>query len=155
MSFRISALAKEPFAELFTLDDEQLAKRLAKRVVVDAKPGFPCRVSLRDAEIGETVILVNHEHLPARSPFRSAHAIFVSEHSRQAQLQANELPPYLQGRPIAVRGFDNDDMMIEADIAETDLLPNTIERFFANPKIEFIQLHFAKQGCFAAKVMRA
>lgn len=31
-------------------------------MIVDKKPGFPCRVSLTDADLGETVLLVPFHH---------------------------------------------------------------------------------------------
>ena len=45
MSFRIHALPSEPFAELSSLGETELAGRLVKRMGVDSCPGYPCRVS--------------------------------------------------------------------------------------------------------------
>ncbi|HTU62781.1 MAG TPA: DUF1203 domain-containing protein, partial [Polyangiales bacterium] len=77
MSFRISGLPAQPFAALFALSDQELAARDIIRMTVDRQPGFPCRVSLEDADPGESVLLLNYEHLPVASPYRSRHAIFV------------------------------------------------------------------------------
>ncbi len=77
MSFQLHALSPARFAPLFDLTDKELMNAQATRMVVDTRPGFPCRVSLADAEIGETVILVNFQHQPADSPFQAAHAILV------------------------------------------------------------------------------
>ena len=54
MSFFVIGLAPEPFAPLFALDDAALARRGAHRWTVEARPGVPCRISLEDAEPGET-----------------------------------------------------------------------------------------------------
>jgi hypothetical protein len=75
--FRIRALPIAPFAPLFDLSEDELRRRRAVRVVADRAPGFPCRVSLRDAEPGETVLLLNYEHQSADSPYRAGHAIYV------------------------------------------------------------------------------
>ncbi len=75
--FQIQALPAAPFTPLFELPEDELAARGAVRRVADAKPGFPCRVSLADAEPGETVILAHYEHQPADSPFRASHAVYV------------------------------------------------------------------------------
>jgi len=83
MSFQIHALSPAQFEPLFSLSDSELAKVRATRMIADAKPGYPCRVSLADAEIGETMILVNFEHQSADSPFRATHAIFVRENAEQ------------------------------------------------------------------------
>ncbi|MBV8909127.1 MAG: DUF1203 domain-containing protein, partial [Gammaproteobacteria bacterium] len=67
MSFQISGLGFGQFAPLVALSDHQLLARNARRVVADRHPGFPCRVSLVDAQPGERVLLVNYEHLPVTS----------------------------------------------------------------------------------------
>jgi hypothetical protein len=75
VNFRISALPAEPFEHLFGRSEQELAAQAVRRVVADRSPGFPCRVSLQDAVVGEPVLLVNHEHLPEDSPYRSRYAI--------------------------------------------------------------------------------
>ncbi len=71
MSFRFSGLSPDPFAPLFALSDSELAGRGMTRVVADSKPGYPCRVSLEDAEPGERLILLPFEHQPAHSPYKA------------------------------------------------------------------------------------
>lgn len=56
MSFQIVWLSPPSFAALFTMDDAERQSRRAVRMLADRKPGFPCRVSLSDAEVGEEVI---------------------------------------------------------------------------------------------------
>ena len=75
--FTVLGLSPDSFQALFELSDDELEKRRAKRYIADSKPGFPCRVSLQDAEAGDEVILTNFIHLPSESPYRSTHAIFI------------------------------------------------------------------------------
>jgi len=79
MAFRIHALPAQPFREYFTMTTRELAERRACLMRVGENPGLPCSVSLQDARLGETVLLVNHEHQPAATPFRDSHAIFVGQ----------------------------------------------------------------------------
>jgi hypothetical protein len=73
MSFRIRGLPADHFNRLFTLSDEELAEHHAvRRIADDRRPGYPCRVSLTDSEPGDELLLVNYEHLPVDSPYRSA-----------------------------------------------------------------------------------
>lgn len=65
MAFRIHGLDPVQFGHLAALSDEELTSLGARRYVVDAKPGFPDRIEVRDLEIGETAILLNYEHQPA------------------------------------------------------------------------------------------
>jgi hypothetical protein len=155
VSFRISALPVEKFRHLFGQPDETLAAHGAIRCIADTRPGFPCRVSLQDAEIGEQVLLVNYEHLPAASPYRSRYAIYVREHASQAHPEVNEVPQQLRSRLLSVRAFDAQAMLNEADVLDGSQLEAAIERMFANPRVAFLHLHNAKPGCYAARVDRA
>src|SRR5512140_172887 len=111
MSFVVTALPAEPFRPLFGLTDEALAERGVIRRTVDAKPGFPCRVSLEDAEPGETVLLLNYEHQSADTPFRASHAIYVREDAVQARLAKDEAPQLFRHRVMSLRAFSEAGMM--------------------------------------------
>jgi hypothetical protein len=155
MSFRISALPTARFKPLFALSDEELATRGAMRRIVDKCPGFPCRVSLVDAQVGEVVLLTNYEHQTASSPYRASHAIFVRENAREARPQVGEVPQVLRSRLLSVRGFDEKGMMIDADVVDGRAIEPSIERLLANGTISYLHLHNAKPGCYAARVDRA
>ena len=154
MSFQILAISNDRFSHLFGLDDEVLVKQGVQRKVVDCSPGFPCRVSLQDAEVGETVLLMNYEHQPVSSPFRSSHAILVRESAVQANLEANEIPAMFEHRLLSVRAFNDKGMMIDADVVEGECVEPLIERLFANVLTEYLHIHYARPGCYAALVER-
>ena len=63
--FQISALPSERFSHLYGLSDEDLDAAGVVVRVADAKPGYPCRVTLRDAEPGTRMLLLNYEHQDA------------------------------------------------------------------------------------------
>lgn len=155
MTFRITGLPLSHFAALFPLSDQQLAARDAARVVADRKPGFPCRVSLQDAEIGESLILLSYEHLPVASPYRSRHAIYVREAATEAHLEVNEVPTLLRSRLLSLRAFDDKGMMRDAEVAPGTAIERVIEHMFASPAVEYLHIHNAKPGCYAARVDRA
>ena len=154
MSFRITGLSPRPFQHLFGLPDEQLAKHGARRYVADSTPGYPDRIELRDAEAGETLILVNYVHQPADTPYRASHAIFVLEGAETAYDRVNEVPEAMRLRQISLRAFDADDMMVDAELAKGAEVATVIERFFADPNIAYIHAHYAKHGCYAARIDR-
>jgi hypothetical protein len=155
MDFQITGLPLAPFAPLFALSDAELGKHDVVRQVADKRPGFPCRVSLRDAEPGEKVLLLNYEHLPVTSPYRSRHAIFVRENAAEARLEVNEIPEVLRTRLLSLRGFDNAGMMRAADVVHGREIQPVIEQMLGDWKIDYIHVHNAKPGCFAARVDRA
>ena len=155
MSFRIVGLPVAPFAPLFGLDDHELAARGVVRRIADQRPGFPCRVSLRDADPGESVLLLNYEHQPVPGPYRSRHAIYVREYADECTPDINVIPQALSSRLLSVRAFDASGMMVEADVVAGDAVAPVINRQFANRAAEYLHLHNAKPGCFAARVIRA
>ena len=65
------------------------------------------------------------------------------------------LPPVLERRPIALRGFDGAGMLMDAALA----MPGDVARqkgvLFEREEIAYIHAHNAAYGCFAAAVQRA
>ena len=155
MTYRVRGLSPELFRHLFGLSDAELATHGAHRCIADSKPGFPDRIELRDAEPGESLLLVNHVHQPADTPYRSSHAIFVLEGAGEAYDGVGVVPEVMRLRPLSLRAFDREDMMVDADLVQGYEADEVISRFFADPKIEYIQAHYAKRGCFAARIDRA
>jgi Protein of unknown function (DUF1203) len=154
MSFRILGLSPQPFAPLFAMSDDALAQHCAVRRKVDTNPGFPCRISLTDAAVGDAVILVNFEHLAVASPYRSRHAIYVR--SGEQQFDAlDTVPDMLRRRLLSLRGFDGDGMMTAADVVEGRDLEPAIARLLADPRTNYLHAHIARPGCYAARIERA
>lgn len=155
MSFIVSALPAAPFRPLFDLPDEALAERGVIRRKVDAKPGFPCRVTLEDAEPGETVLLLNYEHQSADTPFRANHAIYVRETGAQADLARGEVPQLFCHRTLSLRAFSEAGMMLAAEVAPGAELEPAVERLLAKPDVAYLHAHYAAMGCYAARIDRA
>lgn len=154
MPFQIHALAAEPFQHLFALTDDELSAQNMRRVQVDAQPGYPCRVSLRDADIGTSAILLNYTHHDAPTPYQACHAIYVCEGASQARPAKNSIPPVFLARPISLRGFDKTGEMVAADLADGEQVATAIETLFGDRRIAYIHLHNAKPGCYAARADR-
>ena len=155
MSFSISGLPAEEFQPLFAMSDEELKARGVIRKTADAKPGYPCRITLEDAEPGESVLLLNYESHKTDSPYRSSYAIYVRENAAMAPTLTDELPSVFKGRPIALRIFDKAGNLIGADLDLKGALTAKIEHAFSNPDTAYIHAHNAMHGCFAAEIRRA
>lgn len=154
MSFRVLGLAPERFSRLFALPDDELARVGARRVIADSDT-LPCRVSLQHAGRGDELLLLNFEHQPARTPYRSCHAIYVNRASQRAFDAIDEVPETILLRLIAVRAFDADGMMIDADVVDGQDAASTFERMLRNPAAQYLHVHNARRGCYAARVERA
>ena len=152
--FRIAGLDPAPFRHLYGLDAEALARHGVERHIVTTCPGFPDRVELREGVPGETMLLLNFEHQPADTPYRARHAIFVREGAVEAAVFEDELPEVIRIRPISLRAFDADGRMVEAELAEGHALAPIIAALFDKPGIAYLHAHYAKRGCFAARIDR-
>jgi Protein of unknown function (DUF1203) len=152
--FIIRGLEPRLFEPLFSLSDEALLAQGARRIRADAPDAFPCRVSLRRVEEGTELILLHFAHQTAPgSPYRAGGPIFVGPGERS--VYEDTLPPLLQDRLVSLRAYDSDAFIVDAEVAEGDGLRGQVERFLANPEVDHIDAHFARRGCFAARIERA
>jgi hypothetical protein len=154
MTFRISGLSPEPFQALFGLPDQALAALGVKRYQVDSDPGFPDRIELKDAQIGQSVLLLNHVCQPADTPYRASHAIFVREGATQVYDAVEQVPEAMRIRLLSLRAYADSGMMIDADVVAGTDIEAVIARMFADPQVSYIHVHHAKQGCYAARIDR-
>jgi hypothetical protein len=152
MTYRITGLDPAPYKPLFGLPDEVLATRGIVRMTVTQKPSFPCRVSLVDREIGETVLLLNHVSHDVANPFRASHAIFVADAEQRRFV--DEIPPVFKTRVLSLRGFDRHGMMADAILAPPGDAGAAIRQLFENDEIETVHAHNAVRGCFSARIER-
>ena len=154
MTYRIKGLDPAPYRPLFGLTDAELAARGVVRMTVSKKPSFPCRISLTDRDVGESVLLLNHVSHDVAGPYRASHAIFVTEGEEQAAEYIDQVAPVFETRVLSLRGFDSDGMMAEALLTQPGEADTGIRKLFENPRIEVIHAHNAARGCFSARIER-
>ncbi len=154
MAFRITGLSPEPFRHLFGLSEGALSEQGVKRYVADQKPGFPDRIEMRDAEPGETLLLLNHTCQPANTPYRATHAIFVREGATDTYDQVDRVPEVMRVRLLSLRAYSTEGMMLDADVVDGTQIETAIGRLFANSDVSYIHVHNAKQGCYSGRIDR-
>ena len=151
MNFKINALSPEPFQRMFNSSDAELSdNNIVKQVVTEAG-STPCRVCFKDANIGDMVLLLNYQHMAEATPFKASHAIYVTEAAKQAFPQINTVPEMIHSRMISLRAFDQQHMMVEADLAQGLQVAEKISQMLDDQSVDYVDLHFAKQGCFVGK----
>lgn len=116
-SFVLHALGATPFDALFQLDDTALAARQMARVTANTTAGFPCRVSLVDADVGDELLLLSYLHQHADSPYRASGPIFVKRGARRAVLAPDEVPAQVQRRLMSLRAYNAADRIVAAESA--------------------------------------
>ena len=154
MNFKVVALDADQFDSWFRLTESALQQRGARACVADAEPGFPCRVSLRDAAIGERLILLHFEHHAVDCPYRAAGPIFVSAGAQRWPETVDVVPPVLRSRLLSVRAYDVQGMLHDADVVHCEALEDRIASMFADAKIDYLHVHLARRGCYACRIER-
>jgi hypothetical protein len=124
------------------------------RYVADSVPGYPCRQCLRDADIGEALILVSHDPFTTDSPYRSASPIFLHEAPCAPPANLHELPDQLTVRQLSVRAFDGNTLIRDAAVIDGIDLDTQLRRFFDDSDTSFVEIHNASRGCWATTVQR-
>lgn len=153
-SFQLVGIDHEPFESLFLLSDEALKEHHAERVIATESPGYPCRVSLEDAKVGEELLLLPYLHQPTASAYRASGPIFVRRTAKQRRLEAGEVSSYVTSRLMSVRAYDKLHRMVAANVCEGRLVEKELQRCLRDDQIDYIHLHYARQGCFSCQVVR-
>lgn len=154
MSYRISGLSPAPFAHLFGLSDDDLAKHGAERVTAHAANTYPDRIEMRDADVGETLLLLNHTYQTAHSPYHGTHAIYVIEGATQTYEAVDEVPEVMSRRLLSLRGFNDADKIADGRVVPGTEADATIRDMLRNEDIRYIHAHNAGHGCYSGLVER-
>ena len=154
MTYRIAGLDPAQFAPLWAMDPAELGNRRAMRVTADSDHGFPCRVSLADADKGEPLLLLHHVHHDVAGPYRAGFAIFVRQGAGHAAVYEDRCPPCFERRTLSLRAFDEHGALAEARLAAPGEADATIRDLLADARIAYIDAHNAAAGCFAARIER-
>lgn len=155
MTFRIEALDRTQFENLLNSETPQSVSADARWIEVDVENGYPCRVSLQDAKVGERVLAVSHPHQESNTPYAASGPIFIREHSQTAQPKKGEIPAMLRHRMLSLRGYNEEGFMLCAQVTAGTELESVIAEQFQNTEVQYLHIHNALPGCFDCTVRRA
>ena len=110
---------------------------------------------MRDLDLGSAALLLNYLHQPADTPFRASHAIYVAEGADERFESVDALPEVMRVRPLSLRAFDRRGYLRDAELVDGRDAAGAIERLFADRDVVYLHAHYAKPGCYAARVERA
>jgi hypothetical protein len=65
------------------------------------------------------------------------------------------VPDAMRRRLLSLRAFDAAGMMIDADIVDGLDAESLIDRLLADRRAAYLHAHYARRGCFAARIDRA
>jgi hypothetical protein len=112
-------------------------------------------VSLADAEVGETVLLVQFMHHDVNSPYRGSGPVFIRRDASTANPAVGEIPIMFRHRVLSIRAYDELAMMVGAELVNGTELEGTIQRLFTDEKVSYVHIHNAGPGCYNCSVVRA
>ena len=116
----------------------------------------PCRVCLRDAAIGEPVLLGSY-HLPRpRGTYWTPSPIFVHADACAPFDAADEIAPIPRPRMISARAYDaTDQCLYDLGFAgEGTEIDTRLARALDDPRTTSVNVHTAKPGCLLCWVER-
>ena len=153
-TFQIIALDLAQYLPFFDLTDEELQVHSIARQFADKSPGYPCRISLEDAAVGEEVLLFQYDHHAVKSPYRSSGPMYIRRTGDKAVVDPDFVPTFLLKRTISLRCYDKQQMMISATVCQGDTIANELRTFFQNLDIVYIHIHNARTGCYLCAANR-
>lgn len=154
MAYQITGLSPELAKPFQDATADELLVLGAVQMTATGNPGFPCRISLEDAEVGEQVILFHHTSHDVDSPYRSSYAIFARIGLTAAAQFTDAVPPVFEGRTLGMRAFGKDAMLKTASLALPGDADRSIRQLFELAEVAYIDVHNAAHGCFVARVER-
>jgi hypothetical protein len=115
----------------------------------------PCRRCLTRAEVGEPLLLLPYDPFTVPSPYAGEGPVFVHADGCEPRLcEPGEVPEQVAESMLSVRAYDEQAMMIEAEVLTGARLAERA-RALLKPGVAFLHVHFAGPGCFAFRVDRA
>ncbi|WP_336514149.1 DUF1203 domain-containing protein [Pollutibacter soli] len=154
INFQITPLDHTLLTYLFELDEKELQHLGAVKMTADRNTGYPCRISLTNAGIGEEVILLHYKHHQTDSPYQASGPIFIRNNVKSAKLEVNEIPAMLTDKLLSIRSYTNKGMLRKADVIDGKELRQALITAFTNAEINYIHIHSAKEGCYHCTVNR-
>jgi len=130
--------------------DADPGARAVRHTVADSL--YPCRKCLRNAQIGDPLLLLPYNPFTVESPCAGDGPIFIHAEGCQAALPGpGEVCEQVLGRLLSVRGFDDDAMLLSSEVVAGEQLAERAGQLLDEGSA-FLHVHFAGAGCFAFRV---
>jgi hypothetical protein len=115
----------------------------------------PCRRCLRNANPGESLLLLPYDPFLVRSPYAGEGPVYVhADGCDEHRPEPDVLPEQVDGiRVFSIRSYDADAMMLDAEVVGGDVLADRARALLGNGAA-FLHAHFAGPGCFAFRIDR-
>jgi len=126
----------------------------ARRQLADGPQ--PCRRCLRNAEVGDPLVLASYDPFTRRSPYAGEGPVFVHANGCEPfEPVPGAVSEQVSGRVLSVRAYDEDALMTDASVIKGEQFDERASALLADADVSFLHVHFAGPGCFAFRVDRA
>jgi hypothetical protein len=126
----------------------------ARRQLADGPQ--PCRRCLRNAEVGDPLVLASYDPFTRRSPYAGEGPVFVHANGCEPfDSVPGAVSEQVSGRVLSVRAYDEDALMTDASVIKGERFDERASALPAGADVAFLHVHFAGPGCFAFRVDRA
>lgn len=127
---------------------------------VEAPGTAPCRKCLKDGKVGDKMRLLSYDPWLGDGPYRQSGPIFVHEEPTCEKAEfptGSHMPEQQRMRPLSVRAFNQDHLMVGFDTISGEKLLERAEEFFkqrGEEYAEYVNVHYSGPGCFAVRIDR-
>jgi hypothetical protein len=126
-----------------------------RRVVADGSGSYPCRRCLRDAQVGDELLLLPYDPFPAPSPYAGEGPIYVHADGCPPYEDDGSVPGFVTRRvSMSVRAYDADGMLCDCDVMTGAEVEDRARAMLA-AGAAFVHVHNAKPGCFMCTIAAA
>jgi hypothetical protein len=129
--------------------------RPAERAVSDGA-GNPCRHCLREIPEGRDMLILAHSPFGARQPYAETGPVFLCADPCDAWV-GEGLPPILGSSPdYMLRGYGPDERIVYGSgaVVPADEIQARAARLLADPRVAFVHVRSARNGCFQCRIDR-
>lgn len=154
ISFRCEPIATETAEHFRTTRHDDRGN--AVRVFDNAAGQLPCRHCLRQAAVGEPVLLGSYDLPRPLGLYWTPSPIFVHEAACPRYSKIDHIPDIVRDSLVSIRAYGADDMVlydlgIVVDGREADA---PLQRSLADPRCAYVNIHTARPGCMLCRVTR-
>ena len=126
-----------------------------RRMTATDDSGFPCRVCLRCAEVGEEVLLGSYDLPRPRGIYWTPSPVFIHAEACVPYVADGALPEIVRRNTIvSVRAYDAQDMVLY-DLGRIGCgsdIDDALATALDDPRTVFVNIHTARPGCMLCRV---
>jgi len=151
---RVDALAHDDLARIRARGTDDFDNPLIV-TVVDSAGGTPLRCCLREANIGERVVLIAYQPATVGGPYAEVGPVFIHAEACEGYTDAHRYPDSFRQRRQLLRAYDADGRIVDAMIAQNgDEAEGGCAAFFARPDVAYIHSRNVLYGCYMFTIRR-